>query len=196
MIDEYLERLDRELRARRAPRRRFLAEAEDHLRSAAQELGSEREAVERFGDATLVARRFAETAAATSARRSAGILLFTLAAYVSAAGAFAATAGPEFADFPQGAPTQLALVTVAAALAAGLLRSRLRVRAMAVSAAALGGGAGLELAAALTRPAGILPWHTLPLVSALFAVAAVGSALAAVSTAVTAVRTTKLRRTS
>lgn len=196
MIDDYLGRLDRELRARRAPRRRLLAEAEDHLRAAAHELGDEREAVERFGDAAVVAQRFAEAAAATSARRSAAILLFAFAAYVAAAAAFAATAGPEFADFPQGAPTQLALVAAATALVVGLVRSSLRLTATAVSAAALAGGVTLELAAALTRPAGVLPWQQLPLVTALFAAAAGASLAAAGSTALTALRRKKLLQTS
>jgi hypothetical protein len=37
-IASYVEQLDRELRLEHAPRRRLLAEAEDHLRSASEEL--------------------------------------------------------------------------------------------------------------------------------------------------------------
>lgn len=183
MIDDYLARLDHELRARRTPRRRFLAEAEDHLRTSAAELGDEQHAVERFGDAATVATRFAQAAAATRARRSALLVALAFAAYLAAAGAFRATAGPEFADFPQGAPSQLALLAAAAAGLVGLIRTRLRRTAIVVGSAALSAGLVLELAAALTRPAGVLPWGELPLVAALFAVASVTAVGAAASAA-------------
>jgi len=96
-IADYLDRLDGELRLQRAPRRRLLAEVEDHLRSSALETGAdvceaERAAVERFGAAATVARGFAHTVAATSARRSVGRLGVAFAAYVAAFAAFMATA--------------------------------------------------------------------------------------------------------
>jgi hypothetical protein len=187
VIEDYLQRLERELRAKRVPRRRFLAEAEDHLRASAAELGDEGEAVTRFGDAATVATRFAQAAATTGARRSVILTALAFGAYAAAVGAFAVTAGPEFADFPQGAPSQLALLAAAAAGAVGLIRASLRVRAIAMSAAALAGGVALEAAAALTRPAGILPWDDLPLVVALFGLAS-AAALAAAASATASAR--------
>ena len=195
MIEAYLEELDRELRARRAPRRRFLAEARDHLSAAAAELGDERAAVERFGAAATVAARYAEAAAETRGRRSLTMLLLAFGTYAAAAVAFAATAGPEFADFPQGAPTQAALVAAGAALVVGLVRGSHRVTATAASAAVLAGGATLELTAALTRPAGVLPWQALALAAGLFAVAMLASLLATAS-GIRAIRLEKAQRTS
>jgi hypothetical protein len=184
VIDNYLTHLERELRALRAPRRRFLAEAEDHLRTSADELGDELEAVQRFGDAATVATRFAQAAAESSARRSTVLVVVSCAVYAAAAVAFRATAGPEFADFPQGAPSQVALFTAVAAAVVGLVSKTHGVHALVASSAALTGGAGLEIAAALTRPAGILPWQDLPLATALFSVAAVAATAATVSAAI------------
>jgi hypothetical protein len=59
-IDRFLDELARELPPWR--RRRMLAEAEDHLREAAREVGED-EAVARFGSASDVARGFRGTAA-------------------------------------------------------------------------------------------------------------------------------------
>jgi hypothetical protein len=196
MIEAYLEELERELHARGAPRRRFLAEARDHLTAAAQELGDEHAAVQRFGDAATVAGRFAEAAVETRARRSLTMLLLAFGTYIAAAVAFAATAGPEFADFPQGAPSQVALVAAGAALVVGRVRRSRRVTAAAAGAAVLAGGATLELTASLTRPAGILPWQELALVAALFAVALLASLLAAALTGITAIHWKKVQRTS
>jgi hypothetical protein len=199
-IDEYLERLDRELRASRAPRRRLLAEAEDHLRTSAQELGDERSAVERFGDADTVATRFAHATATASARRSVHWVALAFALYVAAAAAFAATARPEFADFPQGAATTVALQVAAVAVLLGLAgsrrperRRRLLTISAVVGAAALGAGVVLETIVALTRPAGILPWSDLALVTILFAGAAASALTAAASAATTAFRSSGLR---
>jgi hypothetical protein len=194
VIEEYLERLDRELRALRAPRRRLLAEAEDHLRASAEDLGDEAEAVRRFGDARTVATRFAEAAAKSGARRSTVILGIAFAVYAAAFAAFWATASQEFADFPQGAPSQLALVAAAAAVAFGVLGERRRTEALLAGAAALSAGAALELVVALTRPAGILPWQDLPLTVALFALAAAGAGAAAVSTAISRIQEKNLQR--
>ena len=196
MIDDYLDRLERELRELRAPRRRFLAEAEDHLRASAEELGDEGEAVRRFGDATTVARRFAHAAAESSERRSAVLVTVAFAVYAAVAAAFWATANPEFADFPQGAPSQLALLAAVGAAAIGLLVRRRRVHALVMSAVALAGGAALELVAALTRPAGILPWQELPLATGLFSAAGLAVLAAAVSTGIAAARRERLQRMS
>ena len=76
-IEEYLHALDRELRGRRGLRRRLLAEAEDHLREAAAEVGDE-EAVRRFGPAPELARELAPRLALSSVR-TAALLLVALA---------------------------------------------------------------------------------------------------------------------
>jgi hypothetical protein len=68
-IDRYLRELRRAL-PWGLPRRRILAEAEDHLREAAVESGEE-EAVARFGPARDVASRFAAPAAASASRLAA-----------------------------------------------------------------------------------------------------------------------------
>ena len=191
-IADYLDRLDHELRLKRAPRRRLLAEVEDHLRSSAGELGAdlpaheaERRAVERFGAAAIVARHFAQTVAASSARRSSYWLGAAFVAYAATVVLFALTAGPQFADFPQGAPSALALQVVAVAFPVSLVRAARwrrsplvpedRVRLLA-NGAVVGIGAGaaglaLETLVALTRPAGVLPWSDLPVVVGMLAVA-------------------------
>ena len=198
-IEVYLDRLDRELRLNRAPRRRLLAEVEDHLRTSASELNvaagveeAERRAVERFGAAATVARHFAMVVAATSARRSTYWLGLAFSTYAAACLLFALTASSEFADFPQGAPSVLALQVAAVSLAVSLVRSLRwrtstdvpedRIRFLAngavIGAAALAVGLAGEMAIAVTRPAGVLPWQDLPLVAVAFG-AAVGAALVA-----------------
>lgn len=205
-IDSYLDQLDVELRLTRAPRRRLLAEVEDHLRASAAEIaadtgveGAELRAVERFGSAAAVARGFAVAVAATSARRSTHSLGLAFAAYVVACLLFASTASSEFADFPQGAPSALALQFAAVAVAVSLVRALRwrgstdtpedRIRFLAngsvIGAAALAVGLGCETAIALTRPAGVLPWQNLPLVALAFSVA-IGAALVAGLTAAAA----------
>jgi hypothetical protein len=204
-IPEYLDRLDQELRFKRAPRRRLLAEVEDHLRTSALELGSEEAAVERFGAAATIARRFAHAVAATSARRSAHWVALAFAAYAATATTFAATADPRFADFPQGAPTALTLQLAAVAVAVGIVRSfrwrsslvpedrlRLLANSAVVGAGTLSTGLALELAVALTRPAGVLPWDELVLVVALFFVTVAATAAAAISAAAAAFRSSTL----
>jgi len=212
-IADYLDRLDGELRLQRAPRRRLLAEVEDHLRSSALETGAdvceheaERAAVERFGAAATVARRFAHTVAATSARRSVGRLGVAFAAYVAASAAFMATADPQFADFPQGAPSALALQIAAVAVAVSLIRSRRwrdstlvpddRIRFLAngaaIGATSLALGLLCEAIVAATRPAGVLPWDGVPLVATLFAVSTLAALVAAFSAAAAAFRSSTL----
>ena len=198
-IEVYLDLLDGELRLNRAPRRRLLAEVEDHLRTSATELNvdaaleeAERRAVERFGAAATVARHFAMVVAATSARRSTYWLGLAFTTYAVSSLLFAFTAPPEFADFPQGAPSGIALQVAAVALAVSLVRSfrwrtstdvpEDRIRFLAngavIGAAALAVGLAGEMAIAVTRPAGVLPWQDLPLVAVAFG-AAVGAALVA-----------------
>jgi hypothetical protein len=84
-VDEYLAELA--LRLPRTRRRRFLMEAEDHLRDAASANrrrgldadAAEQAAVESFGDPEVVARRFATVTALSSVRRAS---LLALAAVV------------------------------------------------------------------------------------------------------------------
>ena len=211
-IAAYLDELDVELRLNRVPRRRLLAEVEDHLRTSAAELDAEgveeaeRRAVERFGAAATVARGFATVVAATSARRSTYWLGLAFSTYAAACLLFALTASSEFADFPQGAPSGLALQVAAVAFALSLVRSLRwrrapdtpedRIRFLAngavIGAAALAAGLASETAIALTRPAGVLPWQDLPLVAVAFTVA-VGATLAAgLSAAAAAFRTSTL----
>lgn len=212
-IDVYLDRLDRELRLNRVPRRRLLAEVEDHLRSSATELNAdsgveeaERRAVDRFGAAATVARAFAMVVAATSARRSTYWLGLAFSAYASACLLFALTASSEFADFPQGAPSGLALQVAAVAFALSLVRSLRwrrstdtpedRIRFLAngavIGAAALAVGLAGETAIALTRPAGVLPWLNLPLVVVAVGTAAGATLVAGLSAAAAAFRTSTL----
>lgn len=211
-LTEYLERLDRELRLRRAPRRRLLAEAEDHLLQSAQELADAEQvepvqlAVERFGAPCEVARRFAHSVASTSARRAFLWSGIAFAFYAAATVAFGLGAGAEFADFPQGAPTALAAQVATAALALGLLRilrwrsepvlphDRLRLvgNAAAIGSGALLVGLALELLVASTRPAGVLPWGDEPLILGLAAAAALAGAGAVAAAMAVALRTETL----
>ena len=90
-ISSYLDELERELRLRRAPRRRLLAETADHLRSCADDIAAEeqigvgeaeRKALARFGTAAVVAGRFAH-AAAPRRRAAPGLVVTAFAAYWS-----------------------------------------------------------------------------------------------------------------
>lgn len=213
-IDSYLERLDVELRLNKAPRRRLLAEVEDHLRASAAEIAAdtgaeeaELRAVERFGSAATVARGFAVSVAATSARRSTYSLGLAFSAYVVACLLFASTASSQFADFPQGAPSALALQVVAVAFAVSLVRTLRwrgstdtpedRIRFLAngsvIGAAAVAVGIAGETVVALTRPAGVLPWRELPLVAIAFGAAVGAALLAGFAAAAAASRTSALR---
>lgn len=213
-IDSYLHQLDVELRLTRAPRRRLLAEVEDHLRASAAEIaadteaeGAEIRAVERFGSAATVARGFAVSVAATSARRSTFSLWLAFSTYVVACLLFASTASSRFADFPQGAPSALALQVAAVAVAVSLVRALRwrgstdapedRIRFLAngsvIGAAALAVGIGGETVIALTRPAGVLPWQELPLVAVAFGVAVGATLVAGLAAAAAASRTSTLR---
>jgi hypothetical protein len=175
--DAYLQRLDRELRIRRAPRRRMLAEAEDHLRSTAEELVSagrsagdaERQAIARFGTAADVAHRFAQAKASSTARRAFVCAGAAFLAYGATAMLFLATAPGWLRDFPQGAPSMIALQVATVSLGVSAVRAvrlartfdteRLRLVANGALTAALavGAGATAELLVALARPAPA-PW--------------------------------------
>jgi HAAS len=212
-IEEYLDRLDAELRLNRVPRRRLLAEVEDHLRTSVAESDAdaeveeaERRAVARFGAAATVARAFAVVVAATSARRSTHWLGLAFSSYAAACLLFAFTASSEFADFPQGAPSALALQVAAVAFALSLVRGLRwrrstntpedRIRFLAngavIGAAALAAGLASETAIALTRPAGVLPWQDLPLVAVAFGLAVGASLAAGLGAAAAAFRTSTL----
>jgi hypothetical protein len=206
-ITAYLEQLEHELRLNRAPRRRLLAEAADHLRSCAEDMvaegvtadEAERVAVERFGAAAFVARRFAHAAASTSARIALVWVAATFLGYAAAAIVFMFAAPRWLLDFPQGAPSMFALQVAFVALVLSALRTLSSRKAPAidearlhlvangalVSAFAVAAAAGAELLLALTRPAAA-PWGeatTLIVIYSVAASAAVVAALVAVATA-------------
>lgn len=199
-IAGYLEQLERELRVKRAPRGRLLVEAEDHLRASADEIAAtgvphevaEEEAVTRFGAAALVARRFAHAAASTSARNALVWAVIACASYTVAA-AFFVLSGPVWLrDFPQGAPSMLALqVAFVALVLTGLralrfrttpvideLRLRLIANGAAIATSFVAAAAIAELLLALTRPAAA-PWGDAADVIGIYSVA--GSAVLAAS---------------
>jgi hypothetical protein len=209
-IEGYLDRLDHELRARRAPRRRLLAEAEDHLRSAAEELvagrrsfaDAEQEAIERFGTPPEVAHRFAHAKASSTARAAVGWAAAAFLAYCTAALVFLAAAPDWLRDFPHGAPSTLALQVAAVALALTAIRFRRRrvfdeerLRLIAngalTAALAVAAGAGAELFIALTRPAAA-PWADAPAPIGAFALAAVLCTPAVLAAAVSHTRASGL----
>jgi hypothetical protein len=208
-IDQYLDRLGRELRARRAPRRRLLAEAEDHLRSTAEELvaqgrssaDAEDEAIERFGAAPAIAHGFAQARASSTARSAVGWAAAAFLAYGTAALVFLVLGPYWLRDFPQGAPSTLALQVAAVALALTAVRFRRgvldeeRLRLIAngalTAAFAVAAGAGAELLVALTRPAAA-PWADAPAPIGTFALAAVLCVPAALVAALSHVRASGL----
>lgn len=213
-IEAYLDRLAVELRLNRVPRRRLLAEVEDHLRTCARELSADAEveeaeqcAVERFGAAATVARGFATVVAGKSARRSSYWLGLAFSAYAASCLLFTVTASSEFADFPQGAPSALALQVAAVAVAVSLVRSLRwpcatetipedRIRFLAsgavIGASALAVGLAGETIIAVTRPAGVLPWQDLPLVAVAFGLAVGATLVASLSAAKAAFRASTL----
>jgi hypothetical protein len=79
VIDAYLAELRRAFRRRFLVERRFMVETETHLREAASKLGSEREAIERYGDPEDLARRLA---AERAPRRAALLFLVSLPFFV------------------------------------------------------------------------------------------------------------------
>jgi hypothetical protein len=199
-VEAYLDRLAHELRARRTPRRRLLAEAEDHLRSTAEELvtrgcsavDAEREAIERFGSAPEVAHRFALATASSTVRSAVGWAAAAFLAYGASALFFFVTAPVWLRDFPHGAPSTLALQVAAVALGVtavrvlrwrrGLVLDEERLHLVAngamTVAVAVAAGAGAELFVALTRPAAA-PWADVAAPIGTFALASVLCVLAA-----------------
>jgi hypothetical protein len=178
-IAAYLQQLDEELRLKHAPRKRLLAEAEDHLRSAADELAgegrfpaeAEHMAVARFGAAAEVARRFAHAAASSSARTAVYCTGLSFLAYAVTALLFVSAAPGWLRDFPQGAPSMLAVQIASVAVAVTAVRAlhwrralvldeerlRLVANGALVATLAVAAGAAAELLVALTRPAAA-PW--------------------------------------
>jgi hypothetical protein len=156
-----------------------LTEAEDHLRSASEELveqgmkreEAERVAIERFGAAALVARSFAHAYASRSTKVALVWAISAFCAYAGAVFAVVLTAPSWLLDFPQGAPSMLGLQVAFVALAFGTVRVlrhrrslvivepqlRFAANAAAVAALALVGAAFAELLVGWTRPAAA-PW--------------------------------------
>ena len=191
-IARYLKQLEHELRLERravgCSRRRpiiFAARPRTSPPRSVSAEEAERRAVERFGAAAVVARRFALAAASTSAQTTLIWVTTAFAAYAAASIAFVVAAPSWLLDFPQGAPSMLGLQVAFVALALSALRSlpyrrslvsdetrlRLIANGMLVAAAAVAGAAGAELALALTRPAAA-PWGDATALIALYAVAA------------------------
>jgi hypothetical protein len=206
-IADYLEQLEHELRLKRAPRRRLVSEAADHLREAAEEIVAsgvarevaEEEAVARFGAAVVVARRFAHAVASTSARTALVWAAAACVSYTLAAVFFILTAPTWLRDFPHGAPSMLALqVAFVALVLTGFralrfrktllideLRLRLAANGIAIATSAIAAAAGGELVLALTRPAAA-PWRDAADVIGIYSVAG-SAALAATFAAAAAV---------
>jgi hypothetical protein len=199
-VAAYVHELARELRMRRAPRRRLLAEVEDHLRSTADELAAvgrsaaeaEREAVARFGAAAEVAHGFAHATASSTARAALAWAGAAFLAYGATALLFIATAPSWLRDFPHAAPSTLALQVAAVALAVTAVRAlrwrralvideerlRLVANGALIAVLAVGVGAAAELLVALTRPAAA-PWSDASALIATFAAVLVLSVPAA-----------------
>jgi hypothetical protein len=210
-IAHYLDQLDRELRVKRAPRRRLLAEAADHLRASADEIAAggvrsreaEQQAVARFGAAAVVARRFAHAVASSSARSALGWAAAACGSYAVAAAYFILSAPSWLRDLPQGAPSMLALQVAAVALVLtgvralryrkALVIDELRLQLMGngvvIATGAVAAGAGLELVLALTRPAAA-PWGD---AGGVIAVYVVGASVALVAAFVAVSAATRTR---
>jgi len=200
----YLEQLERELRVKRAPRRRLLEEVAVHLRESADEITAagmgrfeaEEQAIARFGAAALVARRFAHAVASTSVRTAFVAAVTACTGYAVAAAFFIVAAPAWLRDFPQGAPSMLGLQVAAVALVLSGVRAlrvrktllidearlRLVANGTAIATAFVAGAAGVELLLALTRPAPA-PWADAGAIIAVYGVAAI-AALAATFLAV------------
>jgi hypothetical protein len=208
-IADYLDELDRELRVRRSPRRRLLAEAADHLYASADEVAAsglardeaEQQAVRRFGDAAFVARRFAHAVASTAALMALIWATTACTAYAVAAAAFILMAPDWLRDFPQGAPSMLALQVAVVALVVSALRAlrprkallidelllRLIGNGVIIATLAVAGAAVLELLLAVTRPAAA-PWREAATIIAIYAVAAAAAFVAALVAVATLTR--------
>ena len=150
MIERYLEELRRELGW--WPKRRLLAELEDHLRSAAADVGEE-EAIRRFGDAAAVARAYRSTASMQrSALLAAAALAFPVLQYPIVENSLPPAPWPSAADMPPELVWKLEAILwlLPVALAAGIVAAvayrrarRLFVAALATSLACLATTAAL-----------------------------------------------------
>jgi hypothetical protein len=200
-IRDYLGDLERELRLRRAPSARLLAEVEDHLRDLSAEFAAdgssradaESQAVARFGAAATVAARFAEAAASTTVRRAVGAGAAAIVGYGAVLVLFA-TASPQLRDFPQGAASFFAFQVAALALGVALVRWWHRrgqaapasalvaiARAVVVATIALFVAGVAEAAVALSRPAGVIAWSDGRWLTLAFATAAIGVVAATIA---------------
>jgi hypothetical protein len=165
-IEEYLQALGR-LLPRGPGRRRTLAEVEDHLREAAEEVGEEEEAVARFGSPEEVARAFADERLARATPWSALVVLLCLGgylgAYLLAENALPPAPWPSESEAPSflrwtaaGATWSFAAAAGAGVLAlvlAALSRGRSALAALALSTLALALASSLALAGGLRRAA-------------------------------------------
>jgi hypothetical protein len=164
VIERYLAELAPLLPIRGRARRRILAEVEDHLRESAGALGSEREAIRRFGAPEVVAVRFSE-AGAVQSTRWALVALALAGAGLAAAGLVAENTLPPAPWAEREAPGHLSwkldaalagfLVAFAAGVAGILLRRRLRaaLAAVGLGATALAGAAMVGAVEELQRAA-------------------------------------------
>jgi len=179
-ISEYMAELERELRRRRAPRARFLRETEDHLHDLRAELAAgglapeqaEARAVAQFGGAGTIAARFAHATAWTTAHRAVTVTAAAFVVYAGVFVAFATAASPVLNDFPQGAGSFLALQLAGVAVGVAFVRSlRWRgaaaapmaelmaiARALVLAGLVLIGAVVVEVAVAVSRPAGVIAW--------------------------------------
>ena len=155
----------------------------------------------RFGAAALVARGFAHAVASTSAR-TALLWAVTACACYAAAAAFFIVSGPVWLrDFPQGAPSMVALQVVFVSLVLTgvrvvrfrktLLIDELRLRLVAngivIATSVVAVAAGVELLLALTRPTAA-PWGKAADVIGIYAVASAAALAATFVAAVAAAR--------
>src|SRR5437660_949804 len=94
---------------RSGPRHGYAMIKELRERSGVAPDEAERQAVERFGAAAVVARRFAHAVASTSTRTALAWVTTAFATYAIAAIVFIVAAPSWLLDFPQGAPSMTAL---------------------------------------------------------------------------------------
>jgi hypothetical protein len=97
VIAAYLQALSAELHVPRRTRARILAEVSDHLREAIAAGQSEAEAVEAFGDPTVLAARFQEQFATSSARRATRWTVLSVAGLGAGFALAPSTSGPSAA---------------------------------------------------------------------------------------------------
>ena len=141
-LQAYLAELSVHLDVPRRLRRRVLAEVADHLLDATEGervggragAAAERAAVDRFGDARVVARRFVDQAAAASVHQATDLVAAALAVLCLVALPFMGPEGLWPLGFPPGALAGLAAQVAVVAGGLGLLRSLARRPAASVPA--------------------------------------------------------------